>query len=75
MALFDGEPGAAETARGLVADSLRELADNGLVADPVGAHHVQENTPETVEMKRAIFAELDRLAPPDTKGAIGGRAC
>ena len=26
---------------------------------------VQENTPETVEAKRAIFAELDRLAAPD----------
>ena len=26
---------------------------------------VQENTPETLEAKRQIFAELDRLAPPD----------
>ncbi|MCK6453577.1 MAG: 3-hydroxyacyl-CoA dehydrogenase [Alphaproteobacteria bacterium] len=32
-----------------------------------GAEYVQENTPEKVEQKRAIFAELDRLAPP---GAI-----
>ncbi len=31
-----------------------------------GASYVQENTPETVEAKRAIFAELDRLAAPDT---------
>lgn len=30
-----------------------------------GAGHVQENTPENVEMKRAIFARLDALAPPD----------
>ena len=30
-----------------------------------GAGYVQENTPETVEVKRAIFAELDRLAAPD----------
>jgi 3-hydroxyacyl-CoA dehydrogenase len=82
VALFDSVAGAAETARGRVADGLRELADNGLVADPAGAAarvraardladalddagHVQENTPETVEMKRAIFAELDRLAAPD----------
>src|SRR5262249_6233188 len=30
-----------------------------------GAGFVQENTPERVEVKRAIFAELDRLAAPD----------
>ena len=30
-----------------------------------GAAHVQENTPETIETKRAVFAELDRLAPAD----------
>ena len=28
-----------------------------------GADHVQENTPERLEMKRAIFARLDALAP------------
>jgi len=30
-----------------------------------GAILVQENTPETVEAKREIFADLDRLASPD----------
>ena len=30
-----------------------------------GAIHVQENTPEDVATKRAIFARLDALAPPD----------
>jgi 3-hydroxyacyl-CoA dehydrogenase len=30
-----------------------------------GATLVQENAPETIEAKRAIFAELDRLAGPD----------
>src|SRR5262249_58733063 len=30
-----------------------------------GASFVQENVPETVEAKRAIFAELDRHAAPD----------
>src|SRR6185436_13654504 len=29
-----------------------------------GADHVQENTPEKVEVKRAVFSMLDRLAPP-----------
>jgi 3-hydroxyacyl-CoA dehydrogenase len=36
------------------------------VAEAVaGVTFVQENGPERVEDKRAIFAELDRLAPPD----------
>ncbi len=30
-----------------------------------GAQHVQENGPERVDAKQALFAELDRLAPPD----------
>jgi 3-hydroxyacyl-CoA dehydrogenase len=30
-----------------------------------GATHVQENTPEDVAVKRAVFAELDALAPPE----------
>ena len=30
-----------------------------------GVSHVQENTPEDVEVKREVFARLDRLAPPD----------
>ena len=37
------------------------------VADALdGASFAQENVPETVEAKRAIFAELDALAAPDT---------
>ncbi len=30
-----------------------------------GALHVQESTPEKLEVKQAVFAELDRLAEPD----------
>ena len=30
-----------------------------------GASHVQENTPEDLEIKRRVFAELDRVAEPD----------
>lgn len=30
-----------------------------------GVVHVQENAPEKIEVKRALFPELDRLAPPD----------
>jgi L-gulonate 3-dehydrogenase len=54
------------------------------------ADHVQESTPERVEVKRALFAELDRLAAPDavlasstsgipasafTEGLAGRRRC
>src|SRR5579871_5239833 len=30
-----------------------------------GVSHVQENTPEDVEVKREVFAKLDRLSPAD----------
>ncbi len=30
-----------------------------------GVAYVQESTPEEIGMKRSVFAELDRLAPPD----------
>src|SRR5216684_6995769 len=53
--LADDPDGAV--ARISVAGSLREA-----VMDVV---FVQENGPEKVEDKQAIFAQLDRLAPPD----------
>ena len=53
--LADDPAGAA--ARVGVAGSLAEAV--------AGAGFVQENGPETVEAKQALFAELDRLAPPD----------
>jgi L-gulonate 3-dehydrogenase len=31
-----------------------------------GVIHVQENAPERIEVKRALYAELDRIAGPDT---------
>src|SRR5208283_3307639 len=38
----------------------------GSLKDAVeGASHIQENTPEDVETKRRVFAELDRLADPE----------
>ena len=48
---------AGAAARVTVAASLAEAAE--------GVALVQENGPETVEAKRAIFAELDRAAPKD----------
>ncbi|SDT19888.1 3-hydroxyacyl-CoA dehydrogenase [Bradyrhizobium canariense] len=53
--LADDPDGAA--ARLTVAASLKEAVD--------GAEFVQENGPELIEQKKTIFAELDRLAPPD----------
>lgn len=50
------DPSAA-AARVRVAADLADAVD--------GAHLVQENVAEAVEAKRAIFAELDRLAAPD----------
>jgi 3-hydroxyacyl-CoA dehydrogenase len=37
-----------------------------LAAALEGAVHVQENTPERIDMKIAVFRELDALAGPDT---------
>jgi 3-hydroxyacyl-CoA dehydrogenase len=48
---------AAAAARVRVATDVAAALD--------GARFVQENVPETVEAKRAIFAELDRYAAPD----------
>ncbi|WP_406857721.1 3-hydroxyacyl-CoA dehydrogenase [Alsobacter sp. KACC 23698] len=53
--LADDPEGAA--ARITVAASLADALE--------GVSFVQENGPEVVEQKQAIFAELDRLAPPD----------
>jgi L-gulonate 3-dehydrogenase len=53
--LCDNPAGAL--ARISVSDSLAEALD--------GASLVQENGPERLDIKQAIYIELDRLAPPD----------
>jgi 3-hydroxyacyl-CoA dehydrogenase len=54
---------------GLVADpaaALRRIRPEPQLRDTLaGAGYVQENLPETVETKQAIYAELDALAPAD----------
>jgi len=62
--------GLEELARhGLVTNpedaSRRAVAVPTLAEAVNGADLVQENGPEIIETKRIIFAELDRLAPPD----------
>ncbi|KFC70060.1 3-hydroxyacyl-CoA dehydrogenase [Bosea sp. LC85] len=55
---------------GLVEDPKGSLARirvaSGLSDALSGAELVQENGPETVEAKRALFAEMDKLAAPGT---------
>ena len=56
-------------AQGLITDAkgaaARVRAAANLADALDGVSYVQESVAETVEAKRAIFAELDRLAPPD----------
>jgi len=65
--IADGLRGLAE--HGLAADPSAAAARVRAAADLAdalaGASFVQENVPETAEAKRAIFAELDRLAAPE----------
>ena len=44
----------------------RLRAAGGLEDALEGVIHVQENAPERIEVKRTLYAELDRIASPDT---------
>jgi L-gulonate 3-dehydrogenase len=44
----------------------RFRAARGLEDALQGVIHVQENAPERIEVKKALYAELDRIAGPDT---------
>jgi 3-hydroxyacyl-CoA dehydrogenase len=55
--LLDGQAPSEVAGRLHVADSLAAALS--------GASHVQENTPEDLETKKRVFAELDRAAAPD----------
>ena len=55
--LLNGEAALNVRARMRRADSFEEALE--------GASHVQENTPEDLEIKQRVFAELDRVAEPD----------
>jgi len=47
-----------------VARRIRPM--DALAAALAGASHVQENTPEDLDIKTRVFAQLDQLAAPDT---------
>ena len=55
--LLNGSAASEVAARIRVAATLESALE--------GAVHVQENTPEDVEVKRTVFARLDADAPPD----------
>jgi L-gulonate 3-dehydrogenase len=55
--LLNGAAPAEVAARIYVAPTLESALESAV--------HVQENTPEDVEVKRAVFARLDAAAPPD----------
>ena len=55
--LLDDEPGAV-LARIHAVETLEAALD--------GAEHVQENSPEKLDVKRELFARLDRIAAPET---------
>ncbi len=56
--LLDGQQAADVLARIRIAPSLEAALD--------GAAHVQENTPEKLDVKKVVFAKLDRLAAERT---------
>jgi L-gulonate 3-dehydrogenase len=48
------------------AEVRKRIATTGDLAKALAdASHVQENAPEKLEVKKALFPELDRMAPPD----------
>ncbi|MDQ0393961.1 3-hydroxyacyl-CoA dehydrogenase [Labrys monachus] len=59
---------ANDLLEGATPDALMaRITPAATLAEAVGeADHVQENAPEVLETKRALFAELDALAPPAT---------
>ncbi len=56
--LLEGQEPAEVRARMHLADSLEAALE--------GAVHLQESTPERLEVKKGVFAELDALAAPET---------
>jgi L-gulonate 3-dehydrogenase len=61
---------AADVAEGFIAAAERDLmlkathGESDLSRALAGADYVQESAPEKLEVKQALYAELDRLAPP-----------
>ena len=70
LTLFDTAPEIARDALAAIRSpdeqrDIRVRVADTLAAAVDGADFIQENTPETLEAKLSIFAELDNLAPRD----------
>jgi 3-hydroxyacyl-CoA dehydrogenase len=78
VAVFDPAADAPDKVRAHVARAVEEMSQLGHAAMPgslsfhtdlveavADADFVQENAPERPDMKAALFADLDRLLPPD----------
>jgi 3-hydroxyacyl-CoA dehydrogenase len=70
VTLYDPNPEVTRNAHDAVLKEVGAAEERVRLADSIaaaldGADFVQENTPETLESKLAIFAELDKLAAPD----------
>lgn len=84
VALHDASPQALQGCQALLRKNVGDLAQHGLLGEPVetilarirtvatlaeaieGAALVQENVKETLAVKCEIFAEMDKLAAPET---------
>jgi 3-hydroxyacyl-CoA dehydrogenase len=70
----------AELAKhGLATESAKTVLEritpvHELVAALIGAVHVQECAPEQLELKQALFRDMDRFAPPDATLASSSSA-
>jgi len=74
---WDADPGVSARLGEDIATMIRDADGDPAIAGRIsacatlaealdGADWVQENGPENAEIKRALFAEMDRLAEPDT---------
>jgi L-gulonate 3-dehydrogenase len=71
VSLFDSSQEAGSKALGFIEARLPELHEAGFLAPTLeaaldGAVYVQENGPERVEAKAALFARMDEIAPKST---------
>jgi len=63
--MFDPDRGQAEKAGAWLEDLVQVTVHKDLVSAVSGAGYVQESGPERIESKRAIYAEMDRVASPE----------
>lgn len=76
VTVYDPDPASLETVGLFIRDSLYDKAERDAVMERVttttsleaalrGVTYVQESAPERLNVKQALYADLDRLAAPD----------